>query len=1227
MAGRIGRLAKIRLLLHFRDWEQGRDMSDEQERGTFGPNVWLIDEMYREFREHPERLSETWREFFSDYVPIAERISAPAATVEAPPAPTAAPVAPVPPPVVPAVPAAPPTAVPLRGPAARLVENMEKSLTVPTATSVRTVPVKLLEENRALLNEHLADAVGGKVSFTHLLAWAVVRALIAMPSMRAIFAEIDGTPHRLTSEAINFGLAVDVQRKDGSRGLVVPSIKHTERLDFAGFFAAYNDVIRRAQAGQLTPDDFTDTTVSLTNPGMLGTTQSVPRLMVGQSLIIGVGSIDVPPGFQLADPKALAALGVSRVLTITCTYDHRVIQGAESGSFLGMVAGYLDGEDGFYDGIFTSLKVPHAPMALARDTNPFVGGVDSRGVTAKQAGVLHLINMYRVRGHLVAHVNPLGQEPPTHPELELVHHGLSVWDLDREFASEGVTGREVATLREILHALQDAYCGPIGVEYMFIQEPDQKAWIQRRVEGVNRSSWLGAADMRRILTQLNAAEAFERFLHTKYIGHKRFSLEGAESLIPVLDRLRLHCADAGVEELVMGMSHRGRLNVLANVLDKSYERIFREFDGDLDPESREGSGDVKYHLGASSVFEAPGGRRMKITLASNPSHLEAVNPVVEGMARAGQEIRHDAGRDKVLAVLIHGDAAFSGQGVVAETLNMSALSGYRTGGTVHIVVNNGIGFTTSPRDARSSVYATDVAKMVQAPVFHVNGDDPEACVHVIDLALAFRQTFKKDVVVDLICYRRWGHNEADEPAFTQPLMYAKIRDKRSVRKLYTETLVNRGDMDLEEAESALADFQARLEAAFTATRESAPPPGGAPLEAEPPLPAAAVPVVSAATVERILRAMGSVPASFTLHPKLARHLAEHRREADDLAGSGEPSFDWATGETLAFGTLLLEGVPVRLAGQDSRRGTFSQRHAVLVDQATGAEFIPLQNLDPGQAPFSMHDSLLSEYAALGFEYGYSVARPEALVLWEAQFGDFVNGAQIVLDQFVAAAQEKWGQRSRLTLLLPHGSEGQGPEHSSARPERFLQLAARYNLRVAAPTTAAQYFHLLRSQAYLAPAVPLIVMTPKSLLRAKAAESRAGELASGSFQRTLPDPEPMGGARRLVLCSGKVAYDLLEHRRARSIADVAVVRIEQLYPFPDDEVAALVSSMPGLAEVRWVQEEPRNMGGWAFVAPLLAEVLRGLPLGYVGRPANPSPATGSARIHEADQVRLVAEAFA
>ena len=1200
-------------------------MSEDKDKSSgYGPNVWLIDEMYREFKERPESLSESWREFFSDYEPPAGRAvsTTPAPAAEA----TVAAVVATVEPVVAPEPAAP-APTPLHGPAARLVENMERSLRVPTATSVRTINVKLLEENRRLLNEHLADAVGGKVSYTHFLAWAIVQALVAMPGMRTIYAEIDGAPHKLQPEHINLGLAVDVKRRDGSRGLVVPSVKRAQTLEFAAFFAAYNDLIRRAQTNALTTDDFADTTATLTNPGMLGTTQSVPRLMTGQSLIVGAGAIDFPAEYQLADPVALARLGVGKVLTVTCTYDHRVIQGAESGAFLALVASYLGGEHAFYEGIFGSLRVPHKPMVLARDSNPLLAGNDAQALAEKQAGVLQLVNMYRVRGHLVAHTNPLSQDVPSHPELDLSHHGLTVWDLDREFFCKGLGGHSRATLRTILQILQDAYCGPIGVEYMFIQEPDQKAWIQERVEGINRSSWVTSEEKRRILFRLNAAEAFERFLHTKYIGHKRFSLEGAETLIALLDRLFGDAVAAGIEEAALGMAHRGRLNVLANTLGFSYERLFRQFEGDIDPLSREGTGDVKYHLGAEGTFTGPDGGSLHINMASNPSHLEAVDPVVEGMARAAQDVRGEGARRKVMAVLVHGDAAFAGQGVVAETLNMSALSGYRTGGTVHIVVNNGIGFTTSPADARSSVYATDVAKMVQAPIFHVNGDDPEACTRVIDLVFDFRQTFHKDVVVDMICYRRWGHNEADEPAFTQPLMYAKIRDKRSVRKLYTEKLVNRGDMDVKEAEAALNDFQVRLEEAFTATKETSSPEVCLLPEELPPLPTAAPPPVDAPTIARILGVMATVPDEFALHPKLAKHLKEHRDEGAMLADDeGQPRFDWATAETLAFGTLLLEKKPVRLAGQDSRRGTFSQRHAVLVDQKTGQEWIPLQHLDQRQGPFLLNDSLLSEYAALGFEYGYSVARPDALVLWEAQFGDFSNGAQIIIDQFMAAAAEKWRQHSRLVLLLPHGLEGQGPEHSSARLERFLQLCARYNMRVAAPTTAAQYFHLLRSQAYLEPATPLVVMTPKSLLRATVAESPASDLVTGSFQRTLADPEVSGDTRRLLLCSGKVAFDLLAYRRQNPTRVTAVVRVEQLYPVPGDEIAALLSALTQVAEVRWVQEEPQNMGSWCFIAPQLQQLLGDVPLRYVGRPANPSPATGSARLHQIEQEHLVMQAF-
>jgi len=1183
-------------------------MSDEPKKAdSFGPNVWLIDEMFREFKERPESVSESWREFFSDYRPAAGRIAPPAVVVppaaprEAPP--TAAATAPV----------------PMVGPARRLVENMQASLSVPTATSVRTIPVRLLEENRTLMNQHLAELTGGKVSFTHLLAWALVQALAETPGMRSLYTEVDGAPHRVVAEHVNFGLAVDVQRRDGSRGLVVPGIKHAETLEFATFFAAYNELIRRAQAGQLTPEDFADTTVTLTNPGMLGTTQSVPRLMAGQSLIVAAGSIGYPAEYQLADPATIAHLGVSKVLTLTCTYDHRVIQGAESAELLSRVAALLAGEDRFYEAVFTSLAVPHEPVHLARDANPYFSdrGVDA--LVRKQAGVLALINMYRVRGHLVAHTNPLSTEIPTHPELELEHHGLTVWDLDREFYTGALGNSERATLRAIVSTLRDAYCGTLGVEYMFIQEPDQKGWIQRRVEGADPARWLDAQGKRRTLAMLNAAEAFERFLHTKYIGHKRFSLEGLEALIPMLDRLLTVAAATGTEEAVVGMAHRGRLNALANILGKSYEKIFREFEGNLDPLSREGTGDVKYHLGATGTFHGPAGESLHVTLASNPSHLEAVDPVVEGMARALQDARGDTAHEQVLPVLIHGDAAFAGQGVVAETLNMSALSGYRTGGTVHIVVNNGIGFTTSPADARSSVYATDVAKMVQAPIFHVNGEDPEACVHVMDLALAFRREFKKDVVVDVIGYRRWGHNEADEPAYTQPIMYAKIREKRSVRKLYTERLVNHGDMSLAEAEAALQDFQERMEAAFAATHESAPP--AAPPATAPPSPAEApAPVVPLPELEQILQRATTLPESFHVHPKLARQLAQRRQMlAQDVV-------DWGTAELLAIGSLLLEGTPVRLSGQDSRRGTFSQRHSVLVDQQTGAEHTPLQHLAPEQAPFLVYDSLLSEYAALGFDYGYSVSRGDALVMWEAQFGDFSNGAQIVIDQFIAAAEEKWGQHSRLVMLLPHGSEGQGPEHTSARLERYLQLCARGNLRVAVPSTSAQYYHVLRAQAHASRSVPLVVMTPKSLLRAEVAKSRAEEF-TGTFRPVLADSTPPPDATRALLCTGKVAFDLLDHRRTRDDTRTAIVRLERLYPFPMEELTAVLRSLPGVQELRWVQEEPSNMGAWSFVAPRLRELAPGLPLGYVGRPENPSPATGSARIFQIEQERLVAEALA
>ncbi|MCS7181970.1 MAG: multifunctional oxoglutarate decarboxylase/oxoglutarate dehydrogenase thiamine pyrophosphate-binding subunit/dihydrolipoyllysine-residue succinyltransferase subunit [Thermoanaerobaculum sp.] len=1165
---------------------------------AFGPNVWLIDEMYREYLAHPDGVSDPWREFFSDYRPQGARsLQVAPAPVEEPTLQRETP---------------PPGAVPLVGSLARLVENMEQSLALPTATSFRTVPIKLLEENRELINEYLARKLAGKVSFTHILAYAAVKALARVPAMRNTYAVYQGMPYRVVPDHVNLGIAVDVQRRDGTRTLLVPNIKAAERMDFPTFFAAYNEVLRKVRTNQLSPEDFAGTTMSLTNPGMLGTSQSLARLMPGQSFILATGSIDWPPEFHSADPRTLAQLGVSKVMTLACTYDHRVIQGAESGTYLGTIAALLAGEHNFYEEIFASLEIPYEPLRVVRDINPYLVARDN--LIEKEAAVLQLIHTYRVRGHLIAAINPLSSEPRTHVELELTRHGLSIWDLDREFFTGGLGGKPRSTLREALRLLRGAYCHTVGVEYMHIQDPEQRAWIAQQVEQ-DPPPELPLETKKRTLQKLNEAEAFERFLHTKYIGHKRFSLEGGEVLIPMLDHLLAQAAELGVEEVVMGMAHRGRLNVLANILGMSYGKIFRQFEGDLDPNSREGTGDVKYHLGAKGVYTSPSGKQVMVELASNPSHLEAVDPVVEGMVRAKQDQRGDSERNRVMPVLIHGDAAFAGQGVVAETLNMSALSGFRTGGTVHIVVNNGIGFTTAPTDARSSVYATDVARMVQAPIFHVNGEDPEACLRVIALAVAFRMAFHKDVVVDLVCYRRWGHNEADEPAFTQPLMYAKIREKRSVRKLYTELLVNRGDITLQEAEQALEQFQRLLEQAFEETKESAPPPvevvfrDPVPPEAAPP-----APPLTRDTLQRVASCLATVPEGFHVHPKLARLLAYRGRCLEE-------GVDWGTAELLAFGTLLLEGIPVRLSGQDSRRGTFSQRHAVLVDQVTGQPYINLEHLPGSRAQFLIFDSLLSEYAVMAYEYGYSVARREALVLWEAQFGDFANGGQIVIDQFVSSAHEKWDQHARLTLLLPHGYEGQGPEHSSARMERFLQLAAGDSMRIAFPTTAANYFHLLRSQGHLPHPKPLVVFTPKSFLRADLAKSPGEAFTSQTFQPVLADPNPPARARVVVLCTGKVFFDLYPEREQQR-APVAILRLDQLYPFPEQALQAALAALPAEAEVRWVQEEPRNMGAWPFVKEHLPALLGDRPLKVVSRPPAGSPATGSAKLHEAEQAYLV-----
>jgi 2-oxoglutarate dehydrogenase E1 component len=1256
----------------------------------FGPNEWLVDELYQQYLQDKNSVDKAWWDFFEDYRPADQSTlqanggdpgratdeesgagdpapspaptpatTSPGGDGQAPPLtpspvadgperradgqqPTEAKAAPAqqasPAPKPAEAPAAEPakepakpaetTAVRLKGPAARVVANMQTSLTVPTATSVRAVPAKLLIDNRTVINNALQRGRGGKVSFTHLIGYAVVKALAAMPEMNQGFTEVDGKPAVTQPEHVNFGLAIDVQKSDGSRTLLVPSIKAADEMDFAGFWAAYEDIVRRARNNKLTADDFVGTTISLTNPGTIGTVHSVPRLMVGQGTIIGVGAMEYPAEYQGAAPETLARLAVSKTMTLTSTYDHRIIQGAQSGDFLRRIHGLLLGEDGFFDEVFRALRIPYEPIRWVRDI-PASHEED----VAKQARVQELIHAYRVRGHLMADTDPLEFRQRSHPDLDVITHGLTLWDLDREFATGGFGGRAMATLRQILGVLRESYCRRIGIEYMHIQDPEERRWIQERVEVPFEKP--SREEQLTILRRLNAAEAFETFLQTKYVGQKRFSLEGGEAVIPLLDEVMTSAAEAGLDEVTIGMPHRGRLNVLANLAGKSYGQIFREFEGNQDPRSVQGSGDVKYHLGTEGEFTAPDGSTTKVYLAANPSHLEAVNPVLEGITRAKQD-RIDKGESgfTVLPVLLHGDAAFAGQGVVAETLNLSQLRGYRTGGTVHVIVNNQVGFTTSPAASRSSFYCTDVARMIQAPIFHVNGDDPEACVRVAKLAFEYRQEFKKDVVVDLVCYRRRGHNEGDDPSMTQPLMYRLIEGKRSVRKIYTESLIGRGDISVEEAEQALRDYQGQLERVFTETREAAAESAdeGTGEGIEPPseqkasVGSARATAVDLEVIKRIADAHVAMPDGFTVHPKLMPLLQKRAGMAS------EGGIDWAMGELFAFGSLLLEGKPIRMAGQDSRRGTFVQRHAVLTDKATGTEWMPLAHLDEGQARFWIYDSLLSEFAAMGFEYGYSVARPDALVLWEAQFGDFFNGAQTIIDEFISSSEQKWGQRSSVVLLLPHGFEGQGPDHSSGRIERFLQMCAEDNMTVAHPSTPASYFHLLREHAYREPRRPLVVFTPKSMLRLKAAASAVEEFTGGQFRPVIPETvegiDP-SAVRRVLLCSGKVYYDLLAERAKRAgdpqAGQVAILRVEQLAPIPGREIADAVQAYPQ-AELVWVQEEPANQGPWPFMALNLPAHLGGRPLVCVSRTASASPAAGSHKKHDAEQRALVEHAL-
>jgi len=1205
----------------------------------FGANEWLVDELYQAYLTDRHSVDPAWWDFFADYTPSdaavaraangAQPVTAPAPTSTPTPAETTQPAKPA----AEEAKAAQEKPVPettvivekLRGPAARVVDNMEASLSVPTATSVREVPAKLLIDNRTVINNHLTRSRGGKVSFTHLIGYAVVLATRSVPAMNNAFAEIDGKPGLQINPDINLGLAIDIAKPDGSRQLLVPNVKGAQDMDFAAFWGAYEDIVRRARNGGLTVDDFAGTTVSLTNPGTIGTSHSVPRLMPGQGTIVGVGAMEYPAEWQGASEESRVRNAVSKIMTLTSTYDHRVIQGAQSGEFLKQIHELLLGGDDFYDKVFHSLRIPYEPIRWAADVS-----ASHETDLDKTVRVQEVIHAYRVRGHLMADINPLEYEQRGHPDLDVLTHKLTLWDLDREFATGGFAGRPLMKLREILGVLRDSYTRTIGIEYMHIQDPEQREWIQQRVEIPHVKP--SREEQLNILHKLNEGEAFETFLQTKYVGQKRFSLEGSESLIPLVDAVLSDAADSGIIEVAIGMPHRGRLNVLANLAGKSYGQIFAEFEGNYGEESVQGSGDVKYHLGTSGTYRSLEGAETQVYLAANPSHLEAVDPVLEGIVRAKQDQLPREDAFKILPMLLHGDAAFAGQGVVAETLHLSQLQGYRTGGTVHIVVNNQVGFTTSPKYSRSSVYATDVARMIQAPIFHVNGDDPEAVVRVGKLAFAFREAFHKDVVIDLVCYRRRGHNEADDPSLTQPLMYNLIDAKRSVRKVYTEALIGRGDISVDEAEEVLKHFSEQLERVFQETRKAVEEESFSETSASvvregqkslaPQVPAVVVETaITQDQVDLVVSSQLEMPEGFSVHPRLAPQL---QRRAQMIA---DDAVDWGMAEALAVGSLLQEGRSVRLAGQDSRRGTFGHRHMVIVDRETGWQYKPLKRCYNNGSKLWVYDSLLSEFAALGFEYGYSVARPDMLVMWEAQFGDFVNGAQTIIDEFLSAGEQKWNQRSSLTMLLPHGYEGQGPDHSSARVERFLQLCAQDNMTVSMPSTPASYFHLLRWQVMSKLNRPLVVFTPKSLLRAKFATSTLEDFTSGSFRAILRDttvaPE---GVRKVLLCSGKVYYDLVAERERTGATDTAIVRLERFYPVPHRSLPGVIDSYPADAQVRWVQEEPANQGAWSFMALNLPPII-GRELVGVSRPSSSSPAVGSHHRHEEEQRAVVQAAFA
>lgn len=1187
-----------------------------------GINAWLEEELLQQYHHDRASVDADWKTIFEHDKPNGNGGNGNGVTHPAPMRALAPPV------TVPATGIAEPVLtgseelMPLRGTAARIAENMALSAAIPLATSQRIVPVKVIDENRRLINHHRALLGKSKISYTHLIGWAIVKSVQANPALNHSFASNSaGEMFRVVKKEINFGLAIDVTGKNGARSLLVPCIRNAGAMSFARFVTAFDDLVVRGRSGKLGVADFQGTTISLTNPGTVGTMASMPRLVAGQGAIIAVGAMDYPAEYRGAAPDVLAQLGISKVMSVTCTYDHRIIQGAESGLFLGTLQALLDGERNFYGEIFEALRVPYAPVRWAPDKTPdALAPVPEPSMdVVKGAAVIRLINAFRVRGHLMADLDPLGDEPSYNSELDPLTYGLNIWDLDRHFYTDSLAhafnGRTQATLREMIDCLRQVYCGKIGAEYMYIQRPDEKLWLMERMESPAYHYEISKEEKLRIFDNLLRAEEFEHFLDRRFIGQKRFSLEGAETAISALTEIANFCAESNVHEVVIGMAHRGRLNVLANIVGKPLGQIFSEFEGNIDPASAQGSGDVKYHLGASGVHRSSSGKEVVVTLAANPSHLEAVNPVVEGMARAKQERLGDAERLRVVPLLVHGDAAFAGQGVVAETLNLSQLDGYSTGGTIHFVIDNQIGFTTLPSDSRSSAYATDIARTVQAPIFHVNGDDPEAMMRVLRISFDYRQQFKRDVVIDMICYRRHGHNEGDDPAYTQPVMYRKIKEQASAAVLYGQHLAAEKILTPAEVEASRKRVADRLNAAFDANKAAGPWVLNPPMVH---LPANSSTSISRDMLEQVVDGITFLPTSFHIHPKLDGFV---RKRRETLANDG--AVDWAFAEAIAFGSLVLEDIAVRLSGQDSGRGTFSQRHLVFYDSEDGQKYIPLQHMADNQGRFNVFDSSLSEFGVLGFDYGYSVSDPQTLTLWEAQFGDFSNGAQIIIDQFVTTAEQKWSQRSGLVLLLPHGYEGQGPEHSSGRMERFLLLCAEDNIRVANCTTPAQYFHILRRQMATEPK-PLVLFTPKSLLRSPVAVSSFSDLTSGSFRPVIGDMLDPSRVRKVVFSTGKVYYDLAAARQAKKIEDVALVRIEELYPFPDDLILDLLARYRTGVELVWCQEEPRNMGAWRFVYGYFKGL--GHIIQYAGRLKNASPAAGSAKRHAEEQKRLVEDAL-